>query len=101
MTLSYPYVCSSQAEVPEEALSYIDKGILEGVGGAFSEIFPLFARVFDRASWTIDSRWSAPKLVIKKGMREWVSYLAVQRDEKNLFFFASARICRKGRGVVR
>ncbi|WP_316369653.1 hypothetical protein [Candidatus Thiodiazotropha sp. CDECU1] len=95
MNLSYPYICANQAEVPKEAVAHIDKEILEGVGGAFTDIFPTFGRVFEHAGRTIDTVWSTPKLVIKKGVREWVSYIVVQCGEKNLFFLLQPEFTEK------
>lgn len=95
MKLEYPYICGSQAEVPKEALAYLDKAILEGIGGSFTEIFPWFGSVFDKTSRTIESLWSTPKLAINKGVREWVSYIVVQCDEKNLFFLLQPEFMEK------
>lgn len=67
MELSYPYVCGSQSEIPEEAYEYLDKYIVESVGLSFSAMFPQFSKEFEKASQVIDSNWSEPRLALKKG----------------------------------
>ncbi|MCF2860523.1 hypothetical protein L1286_23970 [Pseudoalteromonas sp. SMS1] len=86
MELSYPYVCNSQSEIPMEALDHLDKQIIDRVGGSFSTMFPQFAQVFRKTSQVIEKDWEAPKLVLKKGTREWLSFVVVQTDSSNLFF---------------
>jgi hypothetical protein len=86
LELSYPYVCESQSEIPEEAYKYLDKHIVESVGLSFSAMFPQFSKEFGKASQVIDSNWSEPRLALKKGLREWLAFIVVQSDRGNLFF---------------
>lgn len=86
MELSYPHVCNSQSEIPKEALEHLDEQIIDRVGGSFSTMFPQFSQVFTKTSQVIENNWTDPKLVLKKGIREWLSFIVVQTDSSNLFF---------------
>lgn len=86
MDISYPYICNSQSDIPKEALEHLDGQIVDNIGEVFSEIFPQFSQAFALASSRIEKLWGSPKLVLKKVMREWLSFVVAQSDEKNLFF---------------
>ncbi|MGF1726802.1 hypothetical protein [Photobacterium nomapromontoriensis] len=86
MELSYPYICFDKSDIPEEAFRHLDRHIIESVGGGFSSMFPSFSLVFENASRVIENEWGNPKLVLKKGLREWLCFIVVQSDRGNLFF---------------
>lgn len=86
MELSYPYVCESQSEIPKEAYGHLDKHIIESVGLDFSAMFQGFSQVFEETSQVIEGGWGKPRLVLKKGVREWLSFIVVQSGHGNLFF---------------
>ena len=88
MEISYPYICSSQSEIPKEALEHLGKEIVEKLGSSFRDIFPQFAQIFRLTSEAIEKNWSTPKVVLKKGIRKniWLSFIVVQTNNKNLFF---------------
>ncbi|WP_028450093.1 hypothetical protein [Chitinibacter tainanensis] len=86
MELSCSYICVDKSEIPEKALEHIDKPIIDRVGGSFAELFPLFAQTFIETTQVIERDWSSPKLVLKKGVRQWLINIVVQSETQNLFF---------------
>jgi hypothetical protein len=86
MELSYPHICNTTADIPEQALPHLDEEIVKRIGGSFTSIFPQFSNAFPKTSLVIEGKWTHPVLALKKGIREWLAYIVVKRDDKNLFF---------------
>ncbi|CCN81250.1 conserved hypothetical protein [Vibrio nigripulchritudo SFn27] len=86
MKLSYPHICKNIEEIPEKALSHLDEDLMMRIGDCFTRVFPKFAQAFPKTSLVIQDQWTKPVLALKKGVREWLALIVVQKENKNLFF---------------
>ncbi|ABE56947.1 hypothetical protein Sden_3672 [Shewanella denitrificans OS217] len=86
MDISYEYICTSQSGIPQGALKHLDMEIIETVGKDISKIFPAFSTAFPFTVAKMKDMWGQPKLVLKRGLREWLTFIVIQTDNQNLFF---------------
>ncbi|WP_227815305.1 hypothetical protein [Nitrogeniibacter aestuarii] len=99
MDLSYQYICRKSTEIPREAIGNFDNEITEKIGCRFSDIFPAFAREFERSAQVIEGSWGEPFLAMEKGGLEWVAYIVVQNGPSNLYFLIQPEFIDKEGGV--
>ncbi len=95
MELSYPHICRNTAEIPEESLPHLEEKIAARIGGNFTSIFPEFSKVFPKACSVIEKEWSNPVLALKKGMREWLAFIVVHKENKKIFFHLQPKFADK------
>tara|TARA_B100000745_G_scaffold290724_1_gene229878 strand:- start:71 stop:781 length:711 start_codon:yes stop_codon:yes gene_type:complete len=86
MDISYSYICEKSSQIPGEAIAHIDNVIYENLGKKFGDLFPLFKEKFPQTTKSIEEKWSLPKVALKKGAREWLTFLVAQSQTKNMFF---------------
>ncbi len=86
MEISYSYICKTASDIPEESLPHLDEEIVASIGSGFKDIFPQFSIAFHKTSSVIEREWSNPVLALEKGVREWLAFIVVQKEDKNLFF---------------
>lgn len=86
MEISYDYICTHSDNIPQQAIEYLDSQIVQNTGGAIELLFPQFCNVFKLATGELVRSWSTPKLVLNHHLNQWLSFLVIQNNDKNLFF---------------
>ncbi|WP_050465657.1 hypothetical protein [Herbaspirillum autotrophicum] len=85
-TMTYQYA----EQIPEILHSEIPEYVKKSLGLALSGLFPEFASAFPKTIKIMDSLWSTPRLCAREyfaiGGSVWRVYLALSREDKNLFF---------------
>lgn len=84
--ISYSFICKTASDIPEKSLPHLDEEIVTSIGSGFKDIFPQFSLAFPKTSSVIEREWSHPVLALEKGAREWLAFIVVQNEDKNLFF---------------
>jgi hypothetical protein len=95
LEISYSYVCKTASDIPEQSLPHLDEEIVASIGSGFEDIFPQFSIAFPKTSSVIEREWSNPVLALKKGVREWLAFIVVQKEDKNLFFHLQPKFMEK------
>jgi len=84
----YEYVCTTSAEIPEQAVATIRPEIAAALGESVGVMFPAFAQAFPLTVAALEAHWPKPIAAFKQiGWRQhWHGFLLLERFDLNLYF---------------